>query len=454
MNNNILIQANSRFQASAVILISTAIVLSLIIAAGIKVLNARDAYLFAYPLVTMDVTGSMSERGVLTRKRTFPDASFRRVVRPNVDTLYTSGFFNVTDGPWVFEMKENTKRYEVMQFMDGWTNVFASIGTRTHGTKGGKYLIVGPGWEGVQPAGLTLIKSPTDIAWIIGRTQTNGREDLSVVHGLQDGLTLRTYDDWIHNRPERQSGKMFSTRESTAKLISQMGAIEFFSQFTALLEKNPPTPQDRSMMETLAGLGIARGETLNSTWRDQWAMRMGRLLAQRQMKVFLENERKVTKGWIVPAPILGEYGTNYEFRAVVAMVGLGANKREDAIYLQGKTDVDQRILSGSKRYRIHFKREETPPVNAFWSITAYGSDHYLIDNIIDRYSLGDRDALAYNSDGSLDIWIQAEPPSGEKFKNWLPVKYGESFVLSTRLYWPKKIVINGEWTMPPIDTLD
>lgn len=419
-----------------------------------SVLHARDAFLFAHPLVIMDVTGSLGERGSLTRKRDFPDADFRRVVRPNVDTLYTSGFFNTSDGPWVFEMAENNQRYEVMQFMDGWTNVFASLGTRTHGTKGGLYLIVGPDWEGETPEQLTLIRSPTDIVWMIGRTQTNGPQDLPLVHRLQDGLTLRTYEDWLSGRQERTSTTKRSTRESTAKIVNQMNTRDFFNKFSLLLDANPPYSADKPMVKKLAKLGIDAGVIPDWNRGELLLMEAGRKLALRTVRKVLEKERSQTHGWIIPAPTLGRYGTDYVFRAIVSMVGLGANMREDAIYLQGKTDNKGRTLSGSKRYRIHFEKGNLPPVNAFWSITAYGSDHYLIDNPIDRYSLGKEESLVKNPDGSIDIWIQAEQPSAENESNWLPVKQGENFALSTRLYWPKAEILDGTWSMPPIESLD
>lgn len=434
-----------------VIFLVIALVASLCVYSTRLAILARDAYLFAHPLVIMEVTGSLSEKGVLIKKRDFPDASFRRVVRPNVDTLYTSGFFNANDGPWVFQMAENAKRYEVMQFMDGWTNVFASIGTRTHGTGGGSYFIVGPDWDGEIPEGLEIIRSPTDIVWMIGRTQTNGPQDLPLVHSLQDGLTLRTYADWKVGKPEQQPTISTSTRESTAKIVRELSAREYFQKFAKLLETNPPSSADEPMITRLSSLGIHAGAEIDWNVVEHLGVRVGRWLAHSMVKNRLEEERKATKGWIVPDPILGDYGTDYQFRAVVSMVGLGANKREDAVYLQGKSDSNGEILEGSKRYRIHFAKGQTPPVSAFWSVTAYGADHYLIDNPINRYSLGDRDPLEENPDGSLDIWIQADPPAEDKISNWLPVKRGEPFLMSTRLYWPKEAVLSGEWTMPAIE---
>ena len=416
--------------------------------------NASSAYLFAYLLVIMDLTRSLSEDGVLTRRRDFPDAKFKGVVRPNVDTLYSSAFIAIDKGPWVFEMAENTQRYEVMQFMDGWTNVFASLGTRTQGTVGGKYLIVGPNWNGSVPVGLVLLRAPTNLVWMIGRTQTNGVDDLTLVHQLQNGLKLRTLHDWLENKPEKIAMQIRRSGNSPLAQVNAMSSTEFYSRFSALLANNPPAAADQAMINILSTFGVEAGSQLEWGMIDKWFMTAGRWLAEKAVAKRLLEEQDAARGWIVPEPILGNYGTNYGYRAAVAMVGLGANRREDAIYLQAKTDDHGAVLSGSGRYQIHFKKDELPPVNAFWSITVYGGDHYFIDNAINRYSLGDRDPLVFNPDGSLDLWLQATPPTAKPQGNWLPIKEGEVFALSMRLYWPTSAALEGDWKMPLLVLLD
>ena len=166
-----------------------------------KIVLGAEAYLYGYPLVITDVTRAgaaavVAPENTLRRVREFPDARFRGVVRPNVDTLYTTAFIDMSDGPWVFEMAANDRRYEVMAFLDAWTNVFGAPGTRGSGRDGGRFLLAGPGWQGEVPAGLSLLRSPTRIVWLIGRTQTNGVADYDLVHRLQDGLVLRTLSAW------------------------------------------------------------------------------------------------------------------------------------------------------------------------------------------------------------------------------------------------------------------
>ena len=143
-----------------------------------------EAYVYGYPLVIMETTRIQSAKYIgpenqLRMVRQFPNAQFKDVVRPNVDTLYTTAFISMKEGPWVFDMPANDKRYELMPFMDAWTNVFASPGTRTSGNQGVTYLLAGPEWNGQVPKGMTLLKSPTDMVWLIGRTQTNGAADFA-----------------------------------------------------------------------------------------------------------------------------------------------------------------------------------------------------------------------------------------------------------------------------------
>ena len=187
----------STVQRVGVFMLGTVIVIAALLALlKDKIMLGAEAYLYGYPLVMMETTRVHSGQFIgpenqLRLVRQFPDANFKDVVRPNVDTLYTTAFISMKDGPWVFEMPANTERYELMPFMDAWTNVFASPGTRTSGTAAATYLLTGPGWQGDVPVGMQRLQSPTDMVWLIGRTQTNGEADYARVHRLQDRLRLK-----------------------------------------------------------------------------------------------------------------------------------------------------------------------------------------------------------------------------------------------------------------------
>jgi hypothetical protein len=420
-----------------------------------------EGYLFAYPLVIMDLTRennaiTMGPQNTLHRVRQFPKPEFKDVVRPNVDTLYSVAFMDLSPGPLLFEMPANTERYEVMPLMDAWTDVFVSLGTRTTGTQGGRYLIAGPDWQGVVPPDMTLVKSPTALVWLIGRTQTQGAADYPVVHRLQDGLQLRPWAASPFKAPTEYIAAAVpssptSPHEPPVVHMRHMGTRELYNRFTALMLANPPKPDDMPMLSQLARIGVQPGQPVPWSALEQAAVSTGRWLADFKIAQELKKPRALVNGWSTPPRSLGHYGTDYKVRAAVAMVGLGANLPEDAMYPVAQVDAQGQALHGQYAYRLHFAAAQLPPVNAFWSVTAYGADDALIENAEHRYALGSMSPLVRNSDGSVDLWIQAQPPALAQRSNWLPIKADAPFVLNARLYWPQADALEGRWHMPALE---
>jgi hypothetical protein len=208
------------------------------------------------------------------------------------------------------------------------------------------------------------------------------------------------------------------------------------------------------MLKRLEAAGLTPGQTVTLSWPQKASFALGRWLAN--FKVQQALRAKADDGtWTTPPLNLGHYGTDYNTRGAVAMVGLGANLPQDALYPNTQLDHQGQVLSGQHRYRLHFASDQLPPVQAFWSVTAYGEDEFLIDNPIKRYALGDRDPLKFNADGSLDLWIQAQAPQDLALQsNWLPVKSQAKFLLNARLYWPKADALQGRWKMPVVERID
>ena len=442
-------------------LVAVTLVALLLYAKAEQVMLGAEAYLYGYPLVMMDTTRASAAltqgpENTLRRVRRFPDADFKDVVRPNVDTLYTSAFIDMAQGPWVFEMAANAQRYELMPLMDGWTHVFAAPGTRSTGTAGGRFLLAAPAWQGAVPEGLTLLRAPTRIVWLIGRTQTNGVADYPLVHRLQDGLRLSSLADWQagRTRPPAPWQAANPRPEPPLRQMQALATVDFFHRLALLMVDNPPAAVDAPMLNKLARLGLRPGAPPQWGLLDRWAVSLGRWLADWTVARELNKPRDPVKGWSTPPALLGDYGTHYSLRAVVAMVGLGANLPADATYPNTNVDGQGRALDGSRRYRLHFDAGALPPVRAFWSVTAYGADDFLIANPLGRHALGDRDPLVFNADGSLDLWLQADPPEAERQANWLPVRSGQPFLLNARLYWPRPAALNGGWGMPAVERLD
>ena len=449
-------------------LVLVAVITAMLLVMKDKIMLGAEAYLYGYPLVMMETTRIQSAKYIgpenqLRMVRQFPNAQFKDVVRPNVDTLYTTAFISMKEGPWAFEMPANNKRYELMPFMDAWTNVFASPGTRTSGNQGATYLLAGPQWEGQVPKGMTLLKSPTDMVWLIGRTQTNGTADFATVHELQNRLRLSKWPQppdslsaSTDSKRDAQPSWQVSTEPSLTP-VAQMKALnttEFFNRLMKLMVSNPPSPEDAPLLARLAQLEIKPGQAVHLSGSNALSFSLGRWIAnQRVMKAL--NTKAQDGSWSYPPLNLGRYGTDYNTRAAVAMVGLGANLPEDAMYPNTVLDHQGQALNGKHRYRLHFAANALPPVKAFWSITAYGADEFLIDNPLQRFAIGDRDPLVFNADGSLDLWVQATPPSQkEAAANWLPVQMGAPFLLNARLYWPEDKALNGQWKMPVVERLN
>ena len=436
---------------------SLALVLPAICALAQQVPTAADgqqAYLFAYPLVLMDVTkeasgGANPHR--FTHLAAFPDAKFRTVVRPNADTLYSLAWVDLTTEPVLMKVPDTKGRYYLMQVLDAWTETIGAPGKRTTGTGEGWFAITGSGWNGKLPAGVQRIESATNLVWIIGRVQTNGPADYANVHAVQRGMRLMPLSRHPDGGGEKQTVRTppAAARGLTPpEIVEQMSDIEFFNRFLRLLRANPPHAADEKMSQSLASLGWKPGVSIDALPVGEFLSGVAvarKLLASIEQ---LRTTRVGSSGWTALNPNIGRYGTNYLARAVVARVGLGGNPPEDAVYLMCYRDSAGKPLDSGQSYRLHFKKSELPAVNAFWSITMCDPPGYFVENPAGRYAIGDRDPLVYNADGSLDLYIQREPPAVKA--NWLPAPASGLFVLSFRLYWPRDEILKGKWQPPPL----
>jgi hypothetical protein len=233
--------------------------------------------------------------------------------------------------------------------------------------------------------------------------------------------------------------------------VRRLSAGEFFKLFAELLVENPPQAGDGPMMEEIRKIGIVAGKFDPSGLGPAGvkALEEGAAAAAARLNAI---DGRIGKpgptGWTGGGKFVGRYGTNYPARAAVARVGLGANPPEDATYLHSQEDADGKPLDGSLKYRIHFAKDQIPPVKAFWSLTVYDEQGYFAANPIHRFAIGDRDALKFNADGSLDIYIQHAAPEGKE-SNWLPTP-AAPFNVSLRLYWPDESILEGRWTPPAI----
>ncbi len=429
---------------------------------------AKDAYIYGYPLVLMDVTrakttnvsspsGTSAPTDQFVSVRAFPDASFTDVVSPNADTLYSIAWLDLAQGPIVLSVPDTQGRYYLVEMVDGWTNVFASPGKRATGTAKADFAITGPGWSGTVPAGVKEIKCPTAMVWIIGRTQTNGKADYAAVHAIQDGYKLTPLSAWgkPYTPPKDVPvNAKVDMKTAPVELVAGMDAATFFNRLAKLMKNNPPAAADAPIVAKLASLGVVPGQPFDVNKNGSDAAKSiadGVEDGKKRALQLAQNPGigKVENGWMLLTSVIGEFGTNYEARTGVAVFGLGANLVADAFYPVAHVDGGGQPLNGANKYVLHFDKGQTPPVNAFWSLTMYNAKQAFVANPIDRYAIGDRDQLKFNPDGSLDIYIQHDSPGKDMESNWLPADVG-SFNVVMRMYWPKETAFNGTWSPPPI----
>jgi hypothetical protein len=443
-----------------------------------------QAYLYGYPLVTSDVTRRvLTAPGIKQRLgtgpinqfnhvRVFPDDKFRDVVAPNADTLYSIAWLDLAAGPLVLHQPEMGPRYVLFGLLDAWSNS-RSLGTRVYGHGAMDYAIVGPGWKGQLPEGMTRIEMPTQMAWFIVRTGTAGRADYAAVHEIQDRYGLKP----LEPRPVAQETAPDPSVDLVTPVVTQvarMSATQYFDRLAMLMVANPPAAADAPMLEILDKIGVHPGEHFepsrlsaaqlrgldDAVWfvrclfetraegsQDKPERSGWQRWAFAKANAFL-NDRllNVHNGWIVPLN-LGRYGTHYALRAIVTLIGFGANPPEDAVYPKTSVDAQGQLLEGSKRYVLHFSKEQLPPARAFWSLTMYDEAGFFIDNPLQRYAIGDRDKLKFNADGSLDLRIQHDAPADTA--NWLPAPSGR-FGVMLRLYDPQPEVLDGSWLPPAV----
>ena len=433
--------------------------------------SAVEAYIYAYPLVTMEITrrvitnvaeteGTRGPMGHIIKLRRYPDAKFRDVTAPNADTLYTTAFFDVGDEPWVVSLPDLNDRYALFPMLDGWTTVFDVPGKRTTGTGAQTFVVTGPGWEGTLPEGVKQYKSPTSIVWLLGRIYCTGTpEDYAEVHKLQDEVKLYPLSAWGKDwtAPKGKVDPAIDMKTAVREQVNNMDAVEYFTLFAELLKRNPPTDADAPMVAKLAELGIVPGRDFDKTKFDPaFAKRVPEVGFARIMMHFKFSDGDVQDidGWGFTTKT-GIYGTNYLQRALITAIGLGANRPQDAIYptsLKSDSGVIKRAYDGSEKYVLTFKKGLTPPVSGFWSLTMYDAEYFFVDNPLNRYSISARQPLKANPDGSIDLLIQHESPGPDMESNWLPAPKGK-FILMMRLYWPDEgnpSIIDGSWTIPPV----
>jgi hypothetical protein len=428
---------------------------------------AVDAFIYGYPLVSMEMTRrvmtnvtkpevSRAPMGQLIKIREYLNASYRDVIFPNADTLYTTAWIDVGTEPWVLSIPDMKDRYFMFPMLDAWTTVFQVPGTRTTGAGAQTYAVTGPKWKGTLPAGVKECKSHTNIVWILGRIYCTGTaEDYEAVHKLQDECKLMPLSAYgrPYTPPEGKVDPSIDMKTAVRDQVNRMDTTEFFSLLAQVMKNNPPSAADAPALSRFAKIGLVPGNDFDASRLNADVERHIPELALDRIKLQLKINRNVkhVNGWTYTTKT-GIYGTDFLMRAFVTAFGIGANLPQDSVYPASARDADGNQYEGSNKYIIHFEKGKTPPAKGFWSITLYDSQFFFVANSIDRYSISPRQNLKTNKDGSIDIYVQKDTPGANKESNWLPAPAG-NFLLFLRMYWPNEAdpsILDGTWTMPSV----
>ena len=404
----------------------------------------KEAYIYSFPLVIMDATKTA---GTNTVKSTNKKA-------PVNHTVYSQLFIDLANDSVVIHKPAST-RFHSLEIMNAWSDCEAILGTGGDTDNERTYIITGPNFTGDIPDGMTQVKLATSMGWILGRTICNGDDDLENVYAIQANLTAKTLTAYLNNS-DMPDGVYNPEYEGLVPInySLSLSAKDFFDKVNALLEQNPPYPDDSEVIERISAINIGAGlvfddSILNDDSGSKW---------QDMKNTVREELRESIRKYMIQNGVFQNYGepiarfgTAYDYRTMIAIAAFGANPVDIAIYPRAETDNNGESLNGSNSYILHFS--ELPPVKdkGFWSMTAYNDDNFLIDNELNRYCINDRSNFTLNQDGTLDVYLQANRPDDEsKVNNWLPTG-SEGFHLYMRIYLPQDRALDpSKWKAPTI----
>lgn len=291
---------------------------------------------------------------------------------------------------------------------------------------------------------------------IAGRIMVNGAEDLPEVHRLQDRISVKPMGT-------ASVGAVADQIEKTVNSASgqpdpgggDQGELTFLAQLAAVVRDLSLSEEESRMVRSFRRIGLPTSDDLlggivNLQTREkiEEGLRLGETAVRRKTRAL----GRQVNGWSInyQGP---RFGNDYLLRAAVAMDQIYIVEPEEAIYPSARVDSHGEILDGRHRYRLRFAAAEVPPVGAFWSITMYFAEGFMVPNAIDRWAIGDRTpGLVRDSDGGITILFQHQPPDAASTGNWLPAPM-TPFMLLMRLYLPKVSILSGRWVPPPIDRI-
>lgn len=384
----------------------------------------------------------------------------RAVTTPNVDTLYSSAWLDLSLEPVFLTVPDMGGRYYSFAFMSLFTDNFAYVCRRLDGNKPQPRMIVGPSWKGEADRDVVLVRAPTNSVWLLGRILIDGPPDLETVWTLQSRTLLESPD--VRNERRILETQELMRQRSTAPPepvadwppINPADPFDLFEVGMRALGESPLGERDKATMEEFASLRLRPGRKFDVRGfgeAERAAIQRGIARARAEMRAGGQRGKTIN-GWSYPERHLGNFGDDDLYRAQIALGALAALEPVEATYLMCGSDAESRPLDGTGRYVLRFEPGQLPPARAFWSLTMYEvtpeGRAFLVDNPLSRYAIGDRSrGLVRGADGSLEIHLQHERPASDA--NWLPAPAGP-MRLVLRAYEPGEALLDGTWRMPAV----
>lgn len=425
---------------------------------------AIEGYAFLYPIVMMEVTRrqlQMLDRrtpeqyseNLFLHNRKMATDKWRSVARSNIDTLFSSAWIDLSEGPATFTLPPSDNRYHMFQMLDLWTDTYAVVGTRTIGDSGATITLVGPNDSHKFSSTSTniVIHCPTSTTWIIGRTYAQNGDDLDKAIEFVNGV-VATSESSQNFCSDVSLPDSVDPRVPPVTQVQQMTGQEFFEFASKVVAHEGIRNTDGSIALRLRTLGFIPGQQFDHSAlsdAEKASIAEAPRVVNQRIRQLLDKQGVIVNGWSRTQGDIGTYGNSYLLRAAIAFIGLAANPTVDAVYIGSVADSDGEKLDGSNTYKIHFENGELPPGNSFWSITAYDREGFMMPNRLDRFGIRSRDSVELNTDGSLDIYAGPECPASSPESNWIPTIPGP-IALQIRLYTPGESYLNGSWKPAPI----
>jgi hypothetical protein len=430
---------------------------------------ARDAYFWAWPLVNMYnrrlafaqvkdfvwagpvPSAPLNKLAMLTDYIT-PDQ--HNVACPNQDVVYGAGFLGLELSPVVVQVPDFGDRFWVYQILDCRTDSFATVG-KMYGTRPGFYMLVGPNWQGEAPKGIAQVfRSSTATGFIGPRlflddTDEDRRAIQPVIRQVM-AYPVAEYDGTMKSKDWTTLPKVPETGGHRESETPWVFPEKFADQIGAVFADAPPLPGEEARYAQV--LSVIEAAKNDPKLKAAIAEAAGESDAQlvRPLFEFRNYGLQLPAHWSTIANGAA-FGTDYLTRTAVARSNILVNAPIQAKYFYQDLDERGGRLNGANRYTVTFAKDQTPPVNGFWSLTLYNEHHFFVANPINRFSVGTKNKdLRLAADGSLTISVQPDAPTDPVQRaNWLPAPKGD-FSLFMRAYWPKTPVMDGSWTPPAV----